>query len=495
MGFKAKHILLKCDFIGSVPEFRILDETRYKSIFSSILSILLIIFSLIFVIYSFVEYLNQNPKIEYYKNNDNSTNKTFVISDSLLMFQFPFICYSNLSVKPTAEIISFIEGEFKDFTLEPCELGKNLNPKYKELIEKFEKIESWKLENFYCINYNGSNVTLYSHPSLAYINENYLIFKLSSECQNFFLNLILVTENDFIDHTNTDNPIVPYYQKNQYMVLHNDETDIEYNYQYIKYESDNGIFFNDKTTLNGIGVHSSNSNNRNDLYDHILNINFRMNSANYDLYRRTFIKFQSFLADVMSLINLLITISKVVTEFLLYKKMHKDIIKYIITSNNNIKENKIGKEIFQNKLKSKKIFDIYDCKGEKFEKKINQNQIIEGKVNSKISLETPKKDCVLELENEDKNIIKVMKILNITNIIKSFFCLKDRKLKLINLCNDIVNKDICIERILKRLYTLENQYNSLIEEDSSKSFINSDISKIKNIIKRINNEVNKQIKN
>ena len=495
MGFKAKQILLKYDFIGAVPEFRVLDETRYKSIFSSILSILLIIFSIVFVIYSFIEYLNQNPKIEYYKNNDNSTNKTFLISDSLLMFQFPFICYSNLSVKPTAEIISFIEGEFKDFTLEPCELGKNLNPKYKELIEKFEKIESWKLENFYCINYNGSNVTLYSHPSLAYINENYLIFKLSSECQNFFLNLILVTENDFIDHTNTDNPIVPYYQKNQYMVLHNDETDIEYNYQYIKYESDNGIFFNDKTTLNGIGVHSSNSNNRNDLYDHILNINFRMNSANYDLYRRTFIKFQSFLADVMSLINLLITISKVVTEFLLYKKMHKDIIKYIITSNNNIKENKIGKEIFQNKLKSKKIFDIYDCKGEKFEKKINQNQVVGEKVNSKISLEVHNKDCTLEMENEDKNIIKVMKILNITNIIKSFFCLKDRKLKLINLCNDIVNKDICIERILKRLYTLENQYNSLIEEDSSKSFINSDISKIKNIIKRINNEVNKQIKN
>ena len=137
MGFKSKQILLKCDFIGPIPEFRILDETRYKSIFSSILSILLIIFSIVFVIYSFIEYLNQNPKIEYYKNNDNSTNKTFLISDSLLMFQFPFICYSNLSVKPTAEIISFIEGEFKDFTLEPCELGKNLNLKYKEVIEKF----------------------------------------------------------------------------------------------------------------------------------------------------------------------------------------------------------------------------------------------------------------------------------------------------------------------------------------------------------------------
>ena len=131
----------------------------------------------------------------------------------------------------------------------------------------------------------------------------------------------------------------------------------------------------------------------------------------------------------------------------------------------------------------------------KQKKKINPSQIIEEKVNSKISLETGKKDCVLEFENEDKNIIKVMKTLNMTNIIKSFFCFKDRKLKLINLCNDIVNKDICVERILKRLYTLENQYNSLIKEDASTSFINNDISKIKNIIKRINNKKKKQIKN
>ena len=67
MVFNSKQILLKFDFIGAIPEFRVLDEARYKSIFSSILSILLIIFSIAFVIYSFVEYLNQNPKVEYYK--------------------------------------------------------------------------------------------------------------------------------------------------------------------------------------------------------------------------------------------------------------------------------------------------------------------------------------------------------------------------------------------------------------------------------------------
>ena len=92
-------------------------------------------------------------------------------------------------------------------------------------------------------------------------------------------------------------------------------------------------------------------------------------------------------------------------------------------------------------------------------------------------METSNKDCVLEFENEDKNMIKLMKNLNFINIIKSFFCFKDKKLKLINICNDIINKDICVERILKRLY-LEKEYNSLIEKDTSKSFINNDISKI-----------------
>ena len=149
MGFNAKQILLKSDFIGPIPEFRILDDTRYKSIFSSILSILLIIFSIVFIIYSFDEYLKQKPKVEYYKNNDNSTNKTLVIIDSLLMFQQNFYCLSNLSIEAYIDIQLEVGREIQYFTLEPCELGKNLNLKYKEVIDKFEAYDTWKLNEYY----------------------------------------------------------------------------------------------------------------------------------------------------------------------------------------------------------------------------------------------------------------------------------------------------------------------------------------------------------
>ena len=174
--------------------------------------------------------------------------------------------------------------------------------------------------------------------------------------------------------------------------------------------------------------------------------------------------------------------------------MHKDIIKYIIT-NNDIKENKKEKQIISNKIKLDKIFDIDENKEEKFEKKINQNLISEEKINSDNSLDIQNKDkdCFLEFENEDTKIIKVMKRLNLINIIKSFLCFKDKKLKLINLCNDIICRDICIERMLKRIYKLESEYKSLIEGDTSQSFINDDISKVKNIIKEISNETDKQI--
>ena len=484
MGFKPKQILLKFDFIGPFPEFRILNETRYKSIFSSILSILLIIFSIGFAIYSFYDYFHQIPKVEYYKNNDFSTNKTLVLSDTLLMFKYSIDCIDNSEVQLFPDVWFNIGLHMEYFSIEPCELGKNINLKYKEALEKFDSIEEKKYKEFYCVNYNGSNVTLFTHSSLTNVVTPTLYFKIFGNCTNYIFNLKFVVENDFINHTKKDNPIIHYYQR--YDLLLDKEQTLVFNYQYIKYESDNGIIFNNKTIYNGIGVSGANLFDQYDLTECIIKIVFKMNNANYDFYRRTFQKFQSFLAEVMSLISLLITISKVITEFLLYKKMHKDIIKHIIIN----KE----KEIIPQK-KLKKIFDINDNKIQKFDKKIEQNQIIEEKANSKIYFETYNKDSVLNFENNDKNMIQVMKNLNFINILKSFLCFKDKKLKLINLCNDIVNKDICAERILKRLYILENEYNSLIEGDRKKSSIDNDISKVKNIIKRINKEANKKIKN
>ena len=226
-------------------------------------------------------------------------------------------------------------------------MGKNINLKYKELVEKFEKTEPLKINEFYCINFNNTNLTIFDEPSKSHDLGNYLHVELASQCTDNSMFITIVTQNDIIDHSKK-NPFVPNYQINNIYLQNMTNTYLVYNYQYIKYESDDGIIFSNKIISNGIGYGGSNPFDRIDYSSSIFTIDFKINSANYDFYRRSFIKFQSFLADVMSLINLLITISKIVSEFLLYKKMHKDIIRNILTMNE--KENYIKRRNIISKI-------------------------------------------------------------------------------------------------------------------------------------------------
>ena len=136
----------------------------------------------------------------------------------------------------------------------------------------------------------------------------------------------------------------------------------------------------------------------------IFSITFKINGANYDYYKRTFKKFQSFLAEVMSLINLLITICKFISEFLLYKKMNKDIIRYILTSKEK-KENVREKVIFLKDKLFKQIYEIDDkSQNNLVEKSIKENKI-QDKEKSNVSFNISNKD------NTD-NVFKVESIGN-----------------------------------------------------------------------------------
>ena len=467
MPIKIKSLLFKTDFIGFIPQLRILEETRYKSLFSSILSIIIIIFSVAFVFYSFVDYLNQNPNVLYYKNNDLITNKTYTISNSLLMFQKSFSCISNNSLDEPNLTISARDSTqtfFQDIDYEPCELGKNLDMKYKDIVEEFERNENEKISEYSCLNFNGKDFTLFGSLNLDSELERHLQFELYSSCESYILFFDLITQNDFIEHRNRMNPLVPYYQR-QILTLHR-PSNLVINYNYIKYETDDGYIFSNKKEINGKGISNINLYDKIDFINNILFIDFKMNGASYDYYQRSFIKFQAFLADVMSLINLLITISKIISEFLLNKKMDKDIIRYILTSN-NINKNNISKE--------KQIHEIFDNNYDKNQKRIIDTQKSvdsSNEISSKIDLES---------ENKNEKINNIMKNLKINSIIKSFFCCEDKKTKIINLCEDIVEKDICIERILKRLYLIENEFDIL----KNKNFF-----EIQNIIDNISNESN-----
>ena len=81
-------ILYKVDLVGASPKLLIFKSQRYKSILSSLISILIIIISIIFTIYTLIEYFKyQSPIVVYSKDNDQETNRTIYLKDSLLIFQ------------------------------------------------------------------------------------------------------------------------------------------------------------------------------------------------------------------------------------------------------------------------------------------------------------------------------------------------------------------------------------------------------------------------
>ena len=482
-----KSILFKIDFIGIIPQLKIFDNNIYKSMFSSIFSIIVIIFSVAFAIYSFLEFINQNPMIDYYKTNDFITNKTIEISDSFIMFQIEALDNNNEAITN----LSFESDYSNDIDLqillivEPCQFGKNIDLKYQKLFEDYEKREKETISNYFCINFNNNNISFFHHPNDNNRNQSLLrliIYSNESEYDIQSLTLKIVTENDIIDHNNKENPIIPYYFYNIIDFYNISEiASIKYDFQYIKYESDTGIFFENSNSINAIGFSGlSYSNNYNFQNSGLLTIiNFGVNKSNYDYYKRTYKKFQSFLADVTSLINLIITILKLLTYFLLKKKMNKDIIRKIM----NFDRFKEEKEKISHSKKSglfKKLKDIDKNKTiSEFMEKQNSKEFLKESINIKL------KDKKLKERN-----IKVLKNLKFFDIIKSFFCFQDAKTKLIDLCNRIINEDICIDRILIRLYNLEKIYSLIENKENDKHKFNrkEDAKKLDDYIFQINYE-------
>jgi len=117
--------------------------------------------------------------------------------------------------------------------------------------------------------------------------------------------------------------------------------------------------------------------------------------------------------------------------------MSKDIFKYILE--NDWKKRKIEIKNSENKEIISRNINIPSNENEHIKYKTNQDNIYNLSFN---------KD-----ENSESNS-KIFDSLNYIHIIKSFFCSKDKKTKLIDACHNYISKEICIENNLKKLNLL-----------------------------------------
>ena len=511
-----KTFLYTFDLIGVSPQLLIFNNKRYKSILSSIISIIIFLFSLAIIIFSFIQYFKyQKPIISYSKGNDEETKRSMILNDSLIMFQLidPTTSkYINSSIAYFKAYYTNIydNGKIENGTLkiERCELGKNINIKYSEIINGKNNFGR-PISGFFCFSFDN-NISLFYHPNIGF-NSIYLdiIIKNNVNYTPENIQALIVTGNDLIDHNNKNNPI------NQNYIFHlttgfssSEYTTINYNFQYIKYESDDGIFYENSKIFNGILFSDTNFyKNIKDNYNFMEDIkksneitigviDFQINKSYYDNYRRTYSRLQTLLAEVTNIICIFFEIGRQLSIILFDKKMKKDIINSFIAkkeiSQNNKKihlqknnENDISerKEI-KEKINEKEKNNLTDYLDKSHQNAFNENKLHISKnnihKNEKINSINIKKD--------------ILKKINVFDIIKSFLCFNDNKTKLINLCYDIINEDMCIERILGRFYKLEKIYNyfSNIEEEKINIIKNKRFKEVNKYIFLISKETDKQ---
>jgi len=102
-----------------------------------------------------------NPVVIYSKDNDKSTNRTFLIKDTLLLL---------LLVEPTSSsfksinksdgffesiyVLIDLSGNYKmmPLTLDTCKLGTNVDIKYKEIIDEMGNNQLLSINESFCIS-------------------------------------------------------------------------------------------------------------------------------------------------------------------------------------------------------------------------------------------------------------------------------------------------------------------------------------------------------
>ena len=317
---KFRNILYAIDLISIKPELYIFKDNKYKSLLSSILSFLILLCSIAFGLYSLIEYLKYNsPNVVYSKANDLTTKRSSNLKDILLMFQI-------------VETSNYID----------------------ENLINLIKLNDREVEDFYCIKPKRDDLELFYFPNVGFGNLNiYTKINKNDKYTPEQIQSLIVSENDLIDHYDKENTITKNYAHHLTRGYSSSEyTNIDYNIQFIRYETDDGPIFKNSKIEKGISFSDITfSKNRNyfDLKKDFENYNssrigiitIEINQSYFDNYKRTYERLQGLLAEIMSVVNLLLQIGNIISNFLCKKRMCKDIMNNLL---NNQKIQRINKK-------------------------------------------------------------------------------------------------------------------------------------------------------
>ena len=531
----------KIDFLTSPPTFTLNSKDNHKTAWGALISVLSLLVSFIFIIYNLIKYIkHKEPLLIFSKDGSMDKHISIDIAESLFLlkiadsYTFDPINETNAFLSATL-ITEFYKGgtETKNLNFSKCKLGKNINMKFKNTISKIEIIQKESYQNYYCLS-KGQNVTIFYNPDVGH---SYLNIKINSRNNSLYLPTDLrafyLIENDAIDHYNKKNPITPYYL-NGYTQNYQIDSYISHEIflEYIEYLSDDSLLFTNNKLFKGFGLKETHNNiyqavdkhynYRNDLkvkgYTTIGDIKLRISRKNYEYYIRSYQKLISLYADLESTVNLIIVLGGLITNFISEKNSKVDIVKSIITKKTGTETRKYMSykqhHSFYELFKDKNMNNINNINNN-LNNKINKYDIL-NKSSDDINYSSRKPSLenmninnnkkrlnmmikIISEKNMEKNRINIKKIekINIWTIFKSYFCCNDPNIKLVDSCCEFVEKELRVERILKRIFKLERMYYLMSDIERLKILFidNMELTKINDCLEKIKLKENEKENN
>ena len=152
--------------------------------------------------------------ISYTKGNDKNTKREILIKDTFLMFQLIDSTLINSIDESAAYFEStyttiYENGKFEEgpLKIEKCELGKNIDLKFKDFIVDKSNF-GIPVGDFYCFSPKNENLSLFYDPDVAHHNiELQIILKNNTYYKPENIQSLIVSQNSLIDHNNKINPL------------------------------------------------------------------------------------------------------------------------------------------------------------------------------------------------------------------------------------------------------------------------------------------------
>ena len=509
---KNQNFIFSFDIYGISAKLNTFNgNTKTKS--GLIISFVFIALSILYSLYTMVLYFKYStPAVIYFKENSHDTNRTVDMSEPFLFglydSDYYYIDESNIEFEAYYARYTEANLELHPVNIERCEYGKNIDTKYKE---EFEIVD-----NLYCLS-DGANYTLHYASDFDF-SQMLIYIKIKSN----FTMLNIINSNSVVNHMKTKPLSDIYFTSNMVEISGPKTYQINYNLQYIKYETDRGLIIERIKTYNGRVFSDMNVREQNDeLPANLLlaEINIGINNIDFDYYSRSYQRFQLVIVEIYWYVDIILLIGRIISSYFIDKEASIDIVKYLLVknvidksiseevsiniSNNNQQKESIIKEkinINNNNQQNETIFkekvninnnnknNYLDNKIKKSDNKSknidnNNNEISETiyNLNTNFNISSLEKKS-----NDDDKIINVLNSLNYYHIIKSYFCFNDDRSKLINCCNSLISDELSIEKILRRINDMEDQINFILNTlNSSNIHKNTKFDEINELIDKI----------